>query len=67
MTDPAATLQPFLKTLGVRTATVEAGAACQGATPTCATFDKPTMTLTVCADLCPGRRDMAMSRVLERL
>lgn len=67
MTDAAASLRPFLKTLGVRLATVDSEAACAPESPTCATFDQSTMTLTVCDQLCPGRRALAINRVLERL
>ncbi len=61
------TVEDFAVALGVEVQHTEPDDTCATRDSACASFEPDTNTLRVCRMLCPGRRQLAMSLVLERL
>lgn len=60
-------VETFAVALGVTVHHTEPDDTCATSANACASFEADTNTLHVCRMLCPGRRQLAMDLVLERL
>lgn len=60
-------VEAFALSLGVEVHQTEPDETCATSDSACASFEPDTSTLNVCRMLCPGRRQLAMDLVLERL
>lgn len=60
-------VETFAVALGVKVNHTDPTDTCATAESACASFEAETKTLNVCRILCPGRRQLAMTLVLERL
>lgn len=63
----APTVEAFAVALGVRVTHTEPDDTCATRDSACASYEPESKTLTVCRQLCPSRRQLAMSLVLSRL
>lgn len=64
---PPSTTEQFVAVLGIEVISVDPVENCGTPDANCASYHHETRTLTACRSLCPGRRDIVMHRLLERL